>query len=248
MKQTRSKEQKLMTNQFFKFFSKTKNSKEDNSADHFKSILSFALEILDSDHPKVIYDLIYSLGKPYQIKLINDCVMGNSLSRDSAPFEEHLFFKHIHKKYSLKKTDISGSYKNYSKPTTKKTLLPNETLIFTFPWHNKRLSDAFSTIGKKVGNPWMHDSLNHRVTYIFPINIGYVTNGNHSTAINILNNEAPMNVTEELDLTTIYDEIYTDGLYFKRVDDDSIVDRVASIEFAAIFEIGRMILNKNITI
>lgn len=130
----------------------------------FRNILSFASTILEGEHPNIIYDLIYSLGKPYQLKIINDCIMGNSISPDTAFREEHLFFKHANDKYRLRKTDTNGSFINFHQHLRNNTLSPTSTLIYTFPWSNERLRNAFNNIGGKVGNPWINDSLNHRVT------------------------------------------------------------------------------------
>src|SRR5690606_30897143 len=126
-------------------------------------------------------------------------------------------------------------------------LEPSNHIIFSFPWHRNRLSDAFKYIGKKVNNKWEHDPINHRTTLLYPLNIGFVTNGYHSSAMNIINNEAPMRITEILDLTPIYEELYTDGDCFRRKSDDKFVDEVTSVEFAAIFEIGRLILKNPVS-
>jgi hypothetical protein len=122
----------------------------------------------------------------------------------------------------------------------------SSSLIFSFPWNIGGLCNAFNNVGEKVGDKWKHDPLNHKIVLIKPLNIGYVTNGNHSTAMNIIDNEAPLFVKEELNLAPIYEEIYTDGEYFRRIQDNKIVDEVASVEFAAIFEIGRLILNNKL--
>ncbi|WP_078557212.1 hypothetical protein [Bacillus alkalicellulosilyticus] len=79
------------------FSSKGKRSR----VEKFRNILSLASTILEGELPNTIYDLIYSLGKPYHLKVINDCIMGNSISPETAFREEHLFFKHFNDKYSL---------------------------------------------------------------------------------------------------------------------------------------------------
>lgn len=213
----------------------------------FENILSMATKIMKSEYPERIYDLIYSLGKPYQFEIINKCIKGNPISQDNWYYYEHLFFKSCYDKYRLIKEDNNGALLNYTSFTEEKYLDPSNHLIFAFPWHQNRLSDAFENIGEKVDNKWKHDPFNHKTTLLYPLNIGYVTNGHHSSAMNIINNEAPMRITQILDLTPIYDEIYTDGNCFRRNSDHKFVDEVTSVEFAAIFEIGRLILKNPVS-
>lgn len=223
---------------------KNRNSNDDN-IENFKTIIFVANSLLKSDSPSRIYDLIYALGKPYQFDVINKCIKGTPLDRNSAFAFEHLFLKNRNENYRFTKDDSTGRLINYSNRLTRTTIHPSNSLIFSFPWHLGRLCNAFENVGEKVGSKWEVDPLNHRVVHIYPLNIGYITNGNHSTVMNIINNEAPMNITEELDLSPVYNEIYTDGKYFRRIQDNKILDEVTSVEFAAIFEIGRLILNSN---
>lgn len=224
---------------------RAKREKINKDIASFNNILSVANKLLESNAPSRLYDLIYSMGKPYQLEVINSCIKGKSLSTDKSKDIEHLFFENNCKYYRFIKEDETGrNFINYSSCSKEYKIHPSESLIFTFPWEEKRLIDAFINIGEKVGDKWKHDPLNHRVTHILPLNIGYVTNGYHSSAMNIISNESPMIITEELNLAPIYKEIYTDGQYFRRKLDDTIIDRVASVEFAAIFEIGRLLIEE----
>ncbi|RHW36015.1 hypothetical protein D1B31_18170 [Neobacillus notoginsengisoli] len=228
------------------FLRKKGKNLNNNNFENFQSIMFVANSLLKSDSPSRIYDLVYALGKPYQFDVINKCIKGTPLSRDSAFAFEHLFLKNSNENYRFMKDDSTGRLINYSNRLTRTTINPSNSLIFSFPWHLNRLCDAFENVGEKVGSKWEVDPLNHRVVHIYPLNIGYVTNGNHSTVMNIINNEAPMNITDELDLSLVYDEIYTDGKYFRRIQDKKILDKVTSVEFAAIFEIGRLILKSGV--
>lgn len=221
---------------------KDTNSKPNND---FEKIMSFAKKIVESEHPLRIYELVYSLGKPYQFEIINMCIKGKPISNELYPFIEHLFLKNNYKNYKLYKENEEGKVINYTSVIDKK-IHPSEFLIFAFPWNEDRLMNAFNDIGVKVDNVWKNDSLNHRVIHISPLNIGYVHNGHHSTVMNIINNESTMEVTEQLNLSPIYDEIYTDGIFFRKIVDNSIIAEVTNVEFAAIFEIGRLLNNKPI--
>ncbi|WP_066418251.1 DUF6710 family protein [Sutcliffiella cohnii] len=220
-------------------FYKKKNIKE------FNNILSFATSILNSSNPKRIYEVMYSLGKPYQFKLINDLLKDNTVSNNALAIE-HLFLKKSKDNYRFILTNENNEIINYSTHIGNRVVHPSETLILALPWNIDRLYNAFQNIGRNVGVPWENDDLNHRVIYISPINIGYIFGGNHSTVINIINNEASMKITEDLDLTPVYNKIYTDGRFFYNKQTNKIIDEVASVEFAAIFEIGRLILQRDI--
>lgn len=122
---------------------------------------------------------------------------------------------------------------------------PSSHLVFTYPWDQKRLLDAFLNVGEAVDNKWKHDPLNHIVTLIDPLNIAMIANGNHSAAMNIISNESLFRVKYILDLFPVYQEIYTDGIDFKYRSNDTLIEKVSSVEMAAIFEVGRLIQQHN---
>lgn len=225
--------------------------KQEKQKSEFRSILYLANSILNGkDQPTPrIYDLIYSLGKEKQFKRIND-VIKRKIHDNSDQHEERLFFKEFsHKTYNFIQNYNEWSMdkpSNYLKIEAEKTLDPPKNLIFTCPWNSERLTSAFLNIGENVENPWKHDRYNHTMTLIEPLNIGMMSSGNHSAAINIICNEAPIKVTHVLDLAPVYNEIYTDGFFFYLKTDDSVISEVTSVEFAAIFEIGRLINNSNL--
>jgi len=220
---------------------------EEDKLHQFNNIMNSAKEIINSGKGHLLKDIIYTLGKPYQFKVINDCLKGDKIKTLKDP--EHLFLRHAKDFYQFRKTNEQGEFINYkSIKDTNKKVHPSSHLIFTFPWNLRgRLIPAFLNIGNNVGEPWEHDFLNHKLLHLYPLNISYITNGNHSTVINIINNECEMYLDEQLDLTPIYKDIYTNGMHFKNKNDDSIIDTCSSVEFAAIFEIGRLIIDNNTT-
>lgn len=228
-----------------------KKEQKEKQESEFNRILYLAKSILNGKYEQTprINDLIYSLGKEQQFKRINDVIKGR-IHDNNDQHEERLFFKNYsYTTYNFNQSDNKGSnntISNYLKVQSERTLHPQKNLIFTFPWNSERLTNAFLKIGENVKNPWKHDRHNHTMTLIEPLNIGMMSCGNHSAAINIICNEAPIKVTHVLDLTPVYNDIYTDGLFFYFKVDNSIISEVTSVEFAAIFEIGRLINNSDL--
>lgn len=218
----------------------TQNTKE---SDSFQSIISLAVEILNSPYPNRIYDLIYTLGKPKQFQRILDCMNGQKEDNHDAD-EEQLFIQghpSEHNYHFNKPDNIKFGERFYY------DLDPSKYLVFTYPWNQVRLTNAFLDVGEIVGNKWAHDPANHQMTLIYPLNIGLIFNGNHSAAMNIISNESSFKVTQILDLSSVYTEIYSDGLNFIYRLDDSIIGKATSVEMAAVFEIGRLIIEHSLT-
>lgn len=53
-------------------------------------------------------------------------------------------------------------------------------------WNKERFVNALLNIGQNVGNLFEYDKINHMATYIYPIGLTIVYNGNHSTLSGIL--------------------------------------------------------------
>lgn len=216
----------------------------------FSNLLSTAKTILEGEHPEKIYDYIYMLGKPKQYQLIIDSVRKNMVSHDFFGRIECLFFK---KKsiYKFIKYSTKGEWENLvlnkeCDSVQSLRLDPKKTLIFPFTWNGNRFRSAFLRIGSDVGNPWEFDVNNHIVQYVKPLNIAIVEGGNHSMAINVMNNESSdVRVDSILDLSPVYEEVYTDGERFYRkatdIHEAYSIGQVHSVEMAAIFEIGRLL-------
>lgn len=221
----------------------------------FYQIMRYATSILEINSRearlKRINDLIITLGKSHQMDIINNLIKGNKNDLNDRKIEKLFLKDYNYKIYSFNQRinnennlhGINNRESNHSKENSNRTLHPRNSLIFTFPWNDDRLIEAFCNIGKNVGEPWENDDNNHEMTIILPLNIGVVTSGLHSSTINIICNESPIKVTYYLDLAPIYNDIYTDGYFFYFLKNKSVISEVSSVEFAAIFEIGRLINN-----
>jgi hypothetical protein len=101
----------------------------------------------------------------------------------------------------------------------------NSGLILPTPWHRQSLSNCLEHIGGSR-NPWRQDSLNHRVVAWEPLGIEWVYGGNHSIATGIIKGEGEVQATETYNIRTA---------------DGAKIAPGKEVEFAAVFEIGRLL-------
>ncbi|MCC6965307.1 MAG: hypothetical protein IT391_03350 [Nitrospira sp.] len=114
-------------------------------------------------------------------------------------------------------------------------------VVLPWPWDLTRLEMCLSFIGTKQ-NPWKQDTGNHRVEYWLPFGIGWVRGGNHSIMTGILQGRQQLETDEVYDLSAIFPLVHCDGIAFRRTADNSVIAPVREVEFAAIYEVGRLML------
>lgn len=120
-------------------------------------------------------------------------------------------------------------------------------LILPCPWNREGLIRNLS--GLRIGGTWgkWRQDWNHRVELWLPMGIGWVFGGNHSIAAGILQSTGQVKPEITYDISDVYDHVTCDGLDYRRSYDGSIIDRVSDLEMAAIFEIGRIMLEHDIS-
>lgn len=120
-------------------------------------------------------------------------------------------------------------------------------LILPCPWKRYRYIDAFVSIGNGRRNgSWEQDFNNHYVEVWLPIGIAWVHGGNHSIASGIVQGVGELKPESIFDISDVYDYVYTDGETYRSKLDGRFISSVNHIEFAAIFEIGRMMKERSI--
>ncbi|WP_317956129.1 DUF6710 family protein [Staphylococcus sp. NWU MKU2] len=145
---------------------------------------------------------------------------------------------------------------------SKATLFTNTNLvvsnardpIITHIWNANRLSDAirnigegmvdksFLEIGMRKENKFNYDNLNHKGEYIYPLGIINIYNGNHSISAGLNKSEGYIVIDEVIDISYLYDIYEFDGKYL--INKQTNEKEEIYFEFGAIFEIGRLILDK----
>jgi hypothetical protein len=109
-------------------------------------------------------------------------------------------------------------------------------IVLPWPWERGRVISNFTFIEPST---WKQDA-NHCIDYILPFGIGYVYGGNHSITVGIVRGEGVIIPRKIYDYSPIFQHVRCDGNFFIRKYDNKIIQKVSNIDFAAIFEIGRL--------
>ena len=128
-----------------------------------------------------------------------------------------------------------------SPPQTEKTVAFSEAVVFANPWVPWRLCRALENLADKE---WIQDE-NHQATIWTPWPILWVDNGNHSVTVGSIYGKGVITVPC-YDATPLLNSVKTDGGNWIRTEDESVIGPVKYIEMAAIFEIGRRLVNLHI--
>lgn len=120
-------------------------------------------------------------------------------------------------------------------------------VVLPWPWNREKYIGTISKVGegKQSGN-WQQD-INHSLELWLPVGVSWVCGGNHSIASGIIQGFGKVKPDYVCDIGRVYDYIKCDGQNYIRTEDGSILAPVRSLEFAAIFEIGRMMKDNNIS-
>ncbi|MGM1044824.1 MAG: DUF6710 family protein [Bacillota bacterium] len=191
-------------------------------------------------HP--IFDLIKMIGLRTQTKYLTNKLYDPSHSRLPNITSGKVFFKEtIENRYHL--DDYLQQY-----PTESYTVSLSEDLVLPWPWNYERLIDSLIKIGKgRNWGVWKKDEMNHNVELWLPQRIVFVIGGNHSITSGIIQGTGSLEPNYVFDTKPVYEYIYTDGIHYYRKKDNSIIAKVEVVEFAVLFEVGRIMVEKGIS-
>lgn len=229
-----------------------------NQLVQFSTILSFANNIINSSintpenykkyytqgnkHP--IIDVIKLIGRNAQTKYLTSLLYHEDETNLDSIFAGSLFFD----QQEFITTDYRRMEDFFINVENTKKLYLNNDLVLPWPWKRSRLISTVTNIGaERRWGEWKEDKMNHRVDLWLPMGIGWVYSGNHSIATGILQGSGIITPKNTYDISPVFNQVYTDGLYYYRKEDDNIISPVFDLEFAAIFEIGRLMTSYNIT-
>lgn len=120
-------------------------------------------------------------------------------------------------------------------------------LILPWPWARDRLAGALCNIGTgRPWGPWRADE-NHSLLLWLPLGIAWVNGGNHSLAAGIARGEGRVTAEETWDMRAVYDHVACDGRRFARRHDGAYLGLVRDPFAAALFEIGRRMVDHGVT-
>lgn len=248
-------------NGFLKFMRKDceENSTEKYEEDKvkkFNNILEFAQDVLEKyedskrldpcicakEHP--IIDVIRILGRSLQTEYLTHLLFTEDESdklkicyRDIM-FDIFNTFEELNiDRYELRvDTDIS------------KNIELRKDVVLPWPWKKERLVDNIVTIGEgRLNGKWVYHRTNHTAILWLPIGITWIDGGNHSISTGIIQGCGTLMPKAIYDISPIYSNVYCDGRFYRRRCDTSIISEVTNLEFAAIFEIGRLMVDNKIS-
>ncbi len=114
-------------------------------------------------------------------------------------------------------------------------------------WKKSRLITSMALIGQgRRLKQWRQDDNNHHVELWLPIGIAWIYGGNHSISAGIIQGRGKIILRHIYDISEVYDYVYCDGVNYYRKE-DGIISPVLNAEFAAIFEIGRIMAKHSIS-
>lgn len=230
-----------------------------SNEEKLNNILKFANEILNNaknakydEHP--IFDFIRILGRGLQSDYMKyvfyyDCEGGEHnvprLECSSVGFD-------IRERFIGNNGDIIRFYDLKKEVKSSKKIKLSKDLILPWPWNRNRLLNTITKIGKdRSWGQWKQDYANHYVEVWLPMGIAWVNGGNHSITTGIIQG-GELEPKHYYDISEVYKHIKCDGKNFIRtrtnsIIDDEIICPVTNIDFAAIFEIGRILVERGIS-
>jgi hypothetical protein len=224
-----------------------KSTKNKNGLVPYQNLLKTANSIANIN-PKGLPDLVSGILRPYQLESIL-AVAEYGTDAIANITAESIFGKFIQEYVTydaLKENEIAD---------TEFFLHLAKHLVFPWPWKYERYVNALATIGSKKHTPnkifpwirdtaWRQDS-NHYVTLWLPWGLGFVDGGNHSIAAGILAGEGTIKPRHVYDMQFLLQLIHNDGLYWYETKTKKKLSPVENYRVAAVFEIGRIMLEKN---
>ena len=190
-----------------------------------------------------LLDLVRLLGRNVQAEYLTNMLYITVDSKKPQINSSELLFD----EFKQLATDGTDLRKLKQRIDIKKEMYLSRDLILPWPWKRGRLCNGMVSIGKgRANGVWKEDETNHFIELWLPMGIGWVKNGNHSIAVGIIQGEGKIEVNEVYDISSVYDYVYCDGIKYYRKEDGCIISSVKNMDFAAIFEIGRLLKENRI--
>lgn len=208
----------------------------------FEKILQIASNIA-RENPEALKDYVRLLGRKLQSDYM--CRAVSWLDEERVPnlkpkivwFDE----------FAPVSQDGSSLYDLKVKSNASHTINLAADIILPWPWNLERVAGCISCIGtEKAAGPWKQDLSNHKVEYWLPFGIAWVHGGNHSIMAGIVQGQGSIETNCVYDLSSLFKHVWCDGAAFLRSSDNQVIQQVTELEFAAIFEVGRVMHERGI--
>lgn len=207
--------------------------REEESKPSFDEIMRMA-EAIAGQNPAGLRQLVRALLLPLQAEHL---LAVAQLEQHKAPshFDSYTFF------FPLSKVAQSTDF--WVQPTPRVVLNLASDIVLPTPWERERYASALAHTGEgRARGAWRSDS-NHAVSVWLPWRIGFVGGGNHSIAAGILSAQGELAATTVYEMSSLLDLVRCDGKHFINAKTGEKIGKVSDVRRAAVFEIGRMLLN-----
>lgn len=217
---------------------------------NFDSIMAFSKSVLDeamdvkasedcvyeeTEHPLI--DVVRLIGRQLQTQYLKNLLYPKDEALIPILSPQEVLFDPLARisKDGIRWEDVMREVK------TKKVISLNRDLVLPWSWKKSRLVTCIAHIGEgRRRGKWSQDHLNHFVDLWLPMGIAWVNSGNHSISAGIIQGRGNIIPKHVYDISDVYEYVTCDGVHFYRKEDGSIISPVVNAEFAAIFEIGRI--------
>lgn len=201
-----------------------------------EQILSVARKIAGI-RPDALVEYVRLLGRKFQS--INMC---RCLTRTVEPKVETLKPEDIwFDQFSVVTPTGQTLYDIKRKLTAPRNIDLCRDLVLPTPWHLSRVATNLATIGEsRARGSWKQVPADHNVECWLPFGVVWVHEGNHSIMTGIVQGTGTIQTEEVYDVSEIFNYVQCDGIAFIRICDGAALAPVGDLEFAAIFEVGRL--------
>ncbi|RCX18124.1 hypothetical protein DFP94_10778 [Fontibacillus phaseoli] len=207
--------------------------------DRFNRAIGFAITFKNSEEG--LRFIIQALAREHQSRLISRLILGEHNyhgggNSHAASFDK-LFFP---LNEAVTPDGNRASNLLVGKNTYAGKLNLKRDPLISSPWNVGRLKRAIHNIR---ADDWQPDG-NHDYEIYYPQRLGLVIGGTHSSSIGIVNAEdVYVSGCTEYDMGILFRYVHTDGEWYYTSHDNKPFHKVEFIEFAIIYEIGKLMSN-----
>jgi hypothetical protein len=197
----------------------------------FNSMLDLGKEIYDGN-PSALTPYINGLARKVQYQQFVEFTTSNG---HTAPWNELKDFFGLLPE-SFYSTDWVGRMK------IDESIIINlkDDVVISSPWAKDRFVKAMAEIGHGCKSGYWNQDRNHVLLVLMPFRIAWFVNGFHSGMTGILKGEGIVESEEAYDVTPLYEYMHSDGVHFYETATGKKLSTVKYVEFAVIFELGRL--------
>ena len=223
------------------------------------NVINSAERLLEGNYSQMSYTAQHPIFS--YIKVFTDAIQNQQAveilknGRDNIQLDDDIYFNTVDALYHpLDKILFSDLWEYAKRYEVDDLVISNgRDPILTSIWTSDRIVDNITNIGKGMVNKHFYDQwiykdnafeyypTNHMTSYIYPLGITQVKNGNHSIFAGMNKGEGEIKAEEIYDVSHLYDIYHFDGTYL--VNDQTGEKNPIIFEIGAIFEIGRLLLN-----